>query len=424
MAEWFNGGKIMKRRVVVTGVGAISPIGIDAKTMWNNAKKGTNGISYLEDMDLTNNNIKIGGQIKNFNLEDYFDRRDIKRNDKFVLYALLATREAIADSKIDFKDMDPYRSGVYFGSGIGGLNTIAEQEDRGKERGYSKLSPYFIPGTIINIAAGNIAIENGIKGPALAHVTACATGTNSIGEAFKAIRDGYLEIIVTGGSEASLIPFGIGGFSVLQALCKSNDPDYASIPFDANRSGFVMGEGAGALILEEYEHAKKRGANIYAEIVGYGTTCDAYHVTSPEPEGLGAKNCMEFALKDAGIRPEDVDYINAHGTSTKFNDEIETLAIKKVFGEHAYKLNVSSTKSMTGHLLGATGAVEAIFTALSTKDDFVPPTINTKELEPSLDLNYTLGKGVEREINFAISNSLGFGGHNATLVFKKYKEEA
>lgn len=412
----------MKRRVVVTGIGALSPIGNDAKTTWENAKQGMNGIDFIKDIDLSGNNIKIGGQLKDLNLSEHFGRREIKRMDKFVLYALLSSREAIKDCGLDFKSLDPYRSGVYFGSGIGGLETIANQEDRAKEKGYERVSPYFIPSTIINIAAGNIAIENGVKGAAIAHVTACATSTNSIGEAFRAIKDGYFDVIVAGGSEASLIPFGLGGFNVMQALCRNNDPNKASIPFDANRSGFVMGEGSGTLILEEYESAKKRGAKIYAEIVGYGATCDATHVTSPDPEGNGARYCMEFALQDAGINPEEVDYINAHGTSTPLNDKTETIAIKAAFGEHAYKLNVSSTKSMTGHLLGASGAVEAIFTLLSTKEDFIPPTINTKELDEICDLNYTLGHGVNKPVNYAISNSLGFGGHNATIVFKKFKE--
>ncbi len=413
----------MKRRVVVTGIGAISPIGNDAHSNWENVKKGVNGIGFIEGEDLETNEVKIGGQIKNLNLEEHFDRREIKRNDRFVLLAILSSREAVKDSKIDFSKMDSYRAGVYFGSGIGGLRIIAEQEDRGRDKGYDRLSPYFIPSTIVNIAAGNIAIENGIHGPALSHVTACATGTSGIGEAFRAIQNGYLDVVLTGGSEAALIPIGLGGFTVMQALCKTNDPEYASIPFDVNRSGFVMGEGAATIVLEEYEHAKNRGAKIYAEMVGYGTTCDATHVTSPDPEGVGAQRCMELALEDAGIKPEDVDYINAHGTSTPLNDRIETLAIKKAFKDHAYKLNVSSTKSMTGHLLGATGAVEAVYTLLATKDDFVPPTIGTKELDPQCDLNYTLGQGVSRKINYAISNSLGFGGHNATIVFKKYKEE-
>jgi 3-oxoacyl-[acyl-carrier-protein] synthase II len=413
----------MKRRVVVTGIGAISPIGNDASTMWENAKKGTNGIDFIKGFDTEGIAVTIGGEVKDFDLEEKFGRKALKRNDKFVLFGLVATEEAVKDSGLNFKEMDTDRVGVYYGSGIGGLGTIADEEDKAKEKGYDRVSPFFIPSAIINIAAGQIAIDYGIHGMATSAVTACASATNSMGDAFRAIRDGYLDIVITGGAEASLIPLGLGGFNVMQALNKSNDPTYASIPFDQNRSGFVMGEGAGTIILEEYESAKARGAKIYAEMVGYGSTCDAYHVTGPDPEALGAKKCMEMAVKDAGLELEDVDYINAHGTSTPLNDKTETMAIKKAFKEHAYKLNVSSTKSMTGHLLGASGAIEAIFALLATRDDFVPPTISTKTLDPLCDLNYTLGVGVQKEVNVAISNSLGFGGHNATVAFKKFRGE-
>jgi 3-oxoacyl-[acyl-carrier-protein] synthase II len=413
----------MKRRVVVTGIGAISPIGNDASTMWENAKKGTNGIDFIKGFDTEGIAVTIGGEVKDFDLEEKFGRKALKRNDKFVLFGLVATEEAVKDSGLNFKEMDTDRVGVYYGSGIGGLGTIADEEDKAKEKGYDRVSPFFIPSAIINIAAGQIAIDYGIHGMATSAVTACASATNSMGDAFRAIRDGYLDIVITGGAEASLIPLGLGGFNVMQALNKSNDPTSASIPFDQNRSGFVMGEGAGTIILEEYESAKARGAKIYAEMVGYGSTCDAYHVTGPDPEALGAKKCMEMAVKDAGLELEDVDYINAHGTSTPLNDKTETMAIKKAFKEHAYKLNVSSTKSMTGHLLGASGAIEAIFALLATRDDFVPPTISTKTLDPLCDLNYTLGVGVQKEVNVAISNSLGFGGHNATVAFKKFRGE-
>ncbi|XMB71859.1 beta-ketoacyl-ACP synthase II [Mycoplasmatota bacterium WC30] len=413
----------MKRRVVVTGIGAISPIGNDAQTMWKNAKNGVNGIDFITRYDASQDDVKVAGEIKGFDFETYFGRKQMKRMDRFVQFALIASKEAVEDSKINFKEMDSTRAGVYYGSGIGGLETIANQEDRAKERGYNRLSPYFIPSAIINIAAGNIAIEHGIHGIAISSVTACASAANSIGEGFRAIRDGYLDVVVSGGTESAVIPIGIWGFSVMQALSKGNGPNDSSIPFDENRKGFVMGEGAASIILEDYEHAKKRGAKIYAEIVGYGATCDASHITSPDPEALGAKRCMLMAVEDAKINPCDVDYINAHGTSTPLNDKTETLAIKKAFGEHAYKLNVSSTKSMTGHLLGASGAIEAIFTLMSTKEDFIPPTINTKKLDPLCDLNYTLQKGVSKTVNIAITNSLGFGGHNATLAFKKYKGE-
>ena len=409
----------MKRRVVITGIGAISPIGNDAPTMWENAKKGTNGIDFIKGFDVEGNLVKIGAEIKDFDFVEYFGKKQMKRMDRFVQLGMIATKEAVEDSGIDFDQIDRDRAGVYYGSGIGGLATIAAEEDKAQSRGYDRLSPYFIPSAIINIAAGQIAIDYGLHGMATSAVTACASATNSIGDAFRAIRDGYLDYAITGGAEASMIPLGLGGFNVMQALNKSNDPKNASIPFDVNRSGFVMGEGAATLILEEYESAKARGANIYAEIAGYGATCDAYHITGPDPEALGAKRCMEMAVKDAGLEVTDVDYINAHGTSTPLNDKTETLAIKKAFGEHAYKLNVSSTKSMTGHLLGASGAIEAVFALMATKEDKIPPTINTKSLDPLCDLNYTLGTAVNKKVDVAISNSLGFGGHNATILFKK-----
>ncbi len=416
------GGNIL-RRVVITGIGTINPVGNDAKTTWDNIKNGVSGIDYITRYDASNDDVTIAAEVKNFDFEKYFDRKQLKRMDRFVQLAMIASDEAISDSQIDFSKYNPDRVGVYYASGIGGLEMIANQNEKALKRGYNRLSPYFIPSTIINIAAGNIAIKHNIKGPSLSYVTACASSTNSIGEAFHAIRDGYLDVVVSGGSEASIIPFGVWGFSVIQALYKGKDINRASIPFDVERSGFVMGEGAGTLILEELESAKKRGAKIYAEIVGYGATSDAMHITSPDPEGDGAKRSMLIALADGSLRPEDVTYINAHGTSTHLNDKTETMAIKNAFGEHAYKLDVSSTKSMTGHMLGATGAVEAIFTLLSTKEDFIPPTINIKELDPLCDLNYTLNKGINKKNDVAISNSLGFGGHNATIVFKKYKGE-
>jgi len=412
---------MMRRRVVVTGIGTINPIGNDAITSWENAKNGVNGIGLITRFDASNDDVKVAGEVKGFDFEGYFGPKQIKRMDRFVQMGMVASNEAIKDSAIDFNDLEPDRAGVYYASGIGGLEMIVNQNEKALEKGYNRLSPFFIPATIINIAAGNIAIEHKIHGSVLSNVTACASSTNSIGEAFRAIRDGYADALVTGGSEAAVIPLGVWGFSVMQALSKSEDPNRASIPFDKDRTGFVIAEGGATIILEELEHAKKRGAKIYAEIVGYGSTCDATHITSPDPDGDGARRCMLQAIADAGLKPEDVDYINAHGTSTQLNDKTETLAIKNAFKEHAFKLNVSSTKSMTGHLLGATGALEAIFTLMSVKEDFVPPTINTRELDPECDLNYTLGKGVSRKVDVAISNSLGFGGHNATIVFKKYK---
>lgn len=411
----------MKRRVVVTGLGAITPIGNDVDSFWTNAKNGVNGIDFIKGFSTENNVVKIGGEIKDFDFEAFFGKKQLKRMDRFVQLGLIATKEAVEDSKLDFDMEDTDLIGVYYGSGIGGLKTIAEQEDKAKIKGYDRVSPFFIPSAIINLAAGQIAIEYGVHGMVTSTVTACASATNAIGDAFRSIRDGYLNVIIAGGSEASLIPLGLGGFNVMQALNKSNMPEYSSIPFDKNRSGFVMGEGAGTLILEEYEHAINRGANIYAEIAGYGATCDAYHITGPDPEANGAKKCMELSVKDAGLLYTDVDYINAHGTSTPLNDKTETLAIKKAFKDHAYKLNVSSTKSMTGHLLGASGAVEAILTILAVRDDFVPPTIHSKEFDDEMDLNYTVESGITKIVDVAISNSLGFGGHNATILIKKVK---
>ncbi len=413
----------MKRRVVVTGIGTINPLGNDANITWQNAKAGKNGLDIISHYDPSADDVKVAGEVKNFDFEAYFGTKQMKRMDRFVQMAIIASNEAVKDSEIDFSKYDEDRAGVYYASGIGGLETIVNQTEKALNRGYNRLSPYFIPSTIINIAAGNIAIEHNIKGSVLSNVTACASSTNSIGEAFRAIRDGYLDVVVTGGAEATIIPVGIWGFTVMQALYKGDNPNKASIPFDANRSGFVMSEGGATIILEEYESAKNRGAKIYAEIIGYGSTCDASHITSPDPEGDGAKRCMLLALKDGGVNPDEVDYINAHGTSTPLNDKTETLAIKNAFGKHAYELSVSSTKSMTGHLLGATGALEAIFTLMSVKEDFIPPTINTEILDAECDLNYTLNQGIKKTVNVAISNSLGFGGHNATIVFKKYQGE-
>lgn len=413
----------MKRRVVVTGLGAISPIGNDVATNWVNAKNGVNGIEEIKGFDSSNSDVKLAGEIKGFDFIGYFGKKQMKRMDRFVQLAVIATKEAMEDSNITIEDEDSDRIGVYYGSGIGGLETIANQEDKAKEKGFDRISPFFIPSAIINMAAAAIAIEHQVHGIVTSNVTACASATNSIGEAFRSIRDGYLDICISGGSEASVIPLGIAGFNVMHALSRSIDKNRASIPFDAERSGFVMGEGGATLILEEYEHALSRGAKVYAEIVGYGATCDAVHITSPAPNGEGAKKCMEMAIKDAGLKIEDVSYINAHGTSTSLNDKTETLAIKRVFGDYARELSISSTKSMTGHLLGASGAIEAIFSVLSVKEDFVPPTINYRTKDVDCDLDYTANKGKKMKVDVAISNSLGFGGHNATVAFKKYKGE-
>jgi 3-oxoacyl-[acyl-carrier-protein] synthase II len=412
-----------KRRVVITGRGAISPIGNDVKTTWENAKNGVNGIDFIKSYDTSDHDVKIAGEIKDFDFVGYFGKKAMKRMDRFVMHAMIASKEAVEDANLSFDGKDTSRYGVFYGSGIGGLNMIAEQEDKAKEKGYNRISPFFIPSAIINIAAGNIAIEYGLKGIATSCVTACARASNSIGEAFHKIRDGYLDLAITGGSEATVIPLGIAGFSVIQALNKSNDPNRASTPFDKERSGFVMGEGAATLVLESLEHAKARNAKIYGEIVGYGATCDAYHITSPSEDGEGAMNSMLNAIADASLKVTDVNYINAHGTSTPLNDSIETVAIKRAFKDHVDKIKISSTKSMTGHLLGASGAIEALFCVEALRDDFVPPTINYRHFDPACDLDYTVNEGVAMKLDVALSNSLGFGGHNATLVFKKYKEE-
>lgn len=412
----------MKRRVVITGLGAITPIGNDVKTVWENAKNGVNGIDTITRYDASDAPVKLAGEVKDFDFVEYFGRKEIKRMDRFIQLAMVATDQAVKDSGLEFNHMDTDRFGVYYSSGIGGLENIANQEDQARARGYHRLSPFFIPSAIINLAAGNIAIKYNIHGSVLAHVTACAGSTTGIGEAFRAIRDGYQDLIIAGGSEACVIPLGVWGFTVMQALYKGDDRNNASIPFDVNRSGFVLGEGAATLILEEYEHAKARQAKIYAEVVGYGSSCDASHITGPDPEGKGARKCMLQAVADAKINPNDIDYINAHGTSTPLNDKTESIAIKDAFKDHAYKLNVSSTKSMTGHLLGGTGALEALLTTLALKDGFIPPTINTKELDPICDLDYTLHVGVKKDIKYALSNSLGFGGHNATIALKKFEE--
>lgn len=412
----------MRRRVVITGIGSINPLGNTALESWENAKQGKNGIDYIKRIDTDSLDVKIAAEIKDFDSKEYFGRKEFKRLDRFTQLALKATDEAVKDSNLDLDTINLKKAGVFYSSGIGGLETIAEQEDKAKEKGYHRISPFFIPMSIINIAAGHIAIKYGFRGQATASVTACASATNTIGDAFRSIRDGYLDVIISGGSEASITPLGLSGFKVMQALSKSNDPNDASKPFDLERSGFVMGEGAGTLILESYEHAKARGAKIYGEIAGYGSTCDAYHMTSPDPEGKGAYNCMLQALEDGALKKDSVDYINTHGTSTPLNDKIETLAIKTLFETHAQKLKISSTKSMTGHLLGASGAVESIFSVLAIQDGFIPPTINLKTFDPECDLDYTANKGVNHSVSVALSNSLGFGGHNATLAFKKWEE--
>ena len=407
------------RKVVVTGLGALTPVGNNAKDTWESIKAGKCGIDFIKRYDATDYKVKVAGELKDFSPEGVLEKSELRKMDEYIIYAICAATEAVKDAGIKIEDEDPYRCGIIFSSGIGGIGTIQKETKRALERGYERVSPYFIPLAIANMGAGNVAIKTGFKGICTSTVTACASGTNAVGDAFRQIRDGYQDVMLCGGSEAAVDELGIGGFTSMHALSTSNDPNRASIPFDAERSGFVMGEGAGALVLEEYEHAKARGAHIYCEIAGYGATCDANHITAPLEDGSGAAKCMELAVKDAGLKPEDITYINAHGTSTKLNDKGETLAIKKAFADCYDKVLVSSTKSMTGHMLGASGAVEAIIAALSVADDVVPPTVNYKIHDEECDLDIVPNEARKVTVNAAISNSLGFGGHNATVLFKK-----
>ena len=408
----------MSIRVVVTGMGVISPVGNNTDDFWNGLTSGKNGIDKVTKFDTTDFKACLAGEVKDFDPCLYMDKSEARKLDHYSQYALAAAHQAINESKI-LDDIDPKRLGVYFGSGIGGFETIVHEHTVLMERGPKRVSPMFIPKMISNIAAGNIAIKYGAKGPCLSIVTACATGSNCIGEAYRAIKGGYADAIIAGGAEASINPLGFAGFINCMALSESTDKDRASIPFDKERNGFVMGEGAGALILEEYEHAKKRGAKIYAEIVGYGNTCDAYHVTAPDPDGEGGANALTEAVSGAGDFDASRVYINAHGTSTPLNDKTETQAIKKAFGDNAYKVHISSTKSMTGHMLGAAGAAEAIAAILTLKNNLVPPTIGYKVPDEECDLDYTPNKANNTDIELSLSLSLGFGGHNACLAFKE-----
>lgn len=408
------------RRVVITGMGTVNPLANSVEETWDAVKQGKCGIGPITHFDTADLKVKLAGEVKNFDASEVIGPKEARRMDVYTQYACAAAKEALADSGLDMEKENADRCGCIVSSGIGGLETICIEHGKGEEKGYSKISPYFIPMSISNMAAGQIAIMYGLKGMCTSVVTACASSNNAIGDSFHRIRDGYEDVMVCGGAEGVVIPLAIGGFQSMKALCTSEDPNRASIPFDKERHGFVMGEGAGILVIEELEHAKKRGAKIYAEIVGYGTNCDAYHITAPNPEGEGGAKCMALAVKDAGLEMTDVDYINAHGTSTSLNDAGETLAIKKAFGDHAYKLMVSSTKSMTGHLLGAAGAVEGIITTLALRDGFVPATINYREKDEDCDLDIVPNEGRKVDINVALSNALGFGGHNASIVFKKY----
>jgi 3-oxoacyl-[acyl-carrier-protein] synthase II len=413
----------MKRRVVVTGMGTITPVGNDVATTWRSLTEGKSGTAPITKFDASKFPVRFAAEVKGFNPLDYMDRKEAKRADQYTQYAIAGARQAMTDARlIERNGMDPDRIGVIIGSGIGGLKSFEEQHDVYRERGVGKISPFFIPMFIADIAAGIVSMMFNAKGPNYATVSACATSAHAIGDAYRTIQYGDADVMITGGAEATVTPMAIGGFANMKALSERNDsPETASRPFDATRDGFVMGEGAGILILEELEHALKRGATIYAEIVGYGATGDAYHLTAPAPDGEGAQRAMKRALKDAGLEPKDIQYINAHGTSTPANDFNETRAIKAVFGEHAKGVNVSSTKSATGHMLGAAGAVEAIVSAMVVGTGVIPPTINYHTPEPELDLNYTPNTSVKRDVNAVLSNSFGFGGHNTTLVIKRYK---
>ena len=412
----------MKRRVVITGMGAVTPIGNDVETFWEAVKKGVTGIGPITKFDTTEYKVKLAAEVKGFVAKERMDFKTAKRMELFSQYAVVAAMEAFAQAGIDMTKENPYRAGVSIGSGIGGLSIMESEHEKILTKGPTRVNPFLIPMMISNMAAGNVAIALGLKGKCVNVVTACATGSHSIGDALRAIQYGDADIMVAGGTESAITPIGVAGFSALTALTTSTDPNRASIPFDRERSGFVIGEGAGVVVLEELEHAKQRGARILAEVSGYGATCDAFHITSPLEDGEGAAMAMRLAMEEAGIPPEEVSYINAHGTSTHHNDLFETRAIKRAFGDAAGQLYINSTKSMTGHLLGAAGAVECIVCVKSILDGYIHATVNSRESEEECDLNYMFGKGIYKEVNYAMSNSLGFGGHNASLLIAKYRE--
>ena len=411
----------LSRRVVITGLGAVTPCGNDVDTFWNNIKAGVSGIGFITKFDTSDFKVKIAAEVKGFDPLQYMDRKEAKRMDVFSQFAIAAATEAVEDAKLDIEAIDNNRFGVIIGSGIGGIDTIEKEQTKFLQRGPGKVQPLFIPMIISNMAAGNVAIKFQARGICTTVVTACATGTNAIGEAYRMIQYGTADLMLAGGTETSITPLSIAGFTNLTVLSKSEDPKRASIPFDADRDGFVMGEGAGVLLLESLEHAQKRGAKIYAEMVGYGSTCDAYHMTSPSPDGEGAARAMDLAVKEAGITPDAVSYINAHGTSTPLNDKYETIAIKTVFGEST-KVPVSSTKSMTGHLLGAAGAIEGIISVKALQEGFIPPTVGYSVADPDCDLDIVPNVGRKADLEYVLSDSLGFGGHNAVILMKKWSE--
>lgn len=410
-----------KRRVVITGLGAVTPIGLTAPESWQAARDGVCGVGPITQFDPAGMKVQLAAEVKGFDPLVCMTRPESKHMERFTQFAVCAAREALADAGFDAAQADPDRCGVTISSGIGGIGLTEREHDKGLEKGWDRVSPFYIPMGICNIAAGQVAISTGFQGMCTCPVTACAGGTYAVGDAFHYIRDGYADAMLCGGTEAAVTPLAIGGFTSMRALSQSQDPSRASIPFDAERSGFVLGEGAAVLLLEELERAQARGAKIYAEVVGYGATCDAYHMTAPRPDGSGGAKAMALALADGGVAPEQVDYINAHGTSTHLNDAGETAAVKAVFGRHAYALAMSSTKSMTGHMLGAAGAVEALFTALALRDGFLPATINYRVPDEECDLDVVPNAGRSAHIRYAVSNSLGFGGHNGSLVFKKWE---
>ena len=409
-----------KRRVVVTGIGTINPIGHNVEETWKSIEEGKCGIAPISLFDTKGMKVTLAGEVKDFDVTKYIDKKEAKKMDRFIQMGMIASHEAMLDSGLDINNIDSHRFGVIVSSGIGGLGSIEKNYQTGEKRGFDRVSPFFIPMTISNLAAGHIAIAYHAQGLCTCPVTACAGGTNAIGDAFRNIRDGYQDVMIAGGCEASVTPLGIGGFTSMKALSDATDPDRASIPFDKERNGFVMGEGAGILILEELEHALKRGAHIYGEMTGYGVSCDAHHITAPLPNGDGGAYAMQNALDDADISYDVIDYINAHGTSTHLNDLCETEAIKSVFKEHAYKLAVSSTKGHTGHCLGAAGGIEAVLSVLALEHDFIPPTLNYQVKDEECDLNVVPNIGVKKDLHYVMSNSLGFGGHNASIIFKEY----
>lgn len=409
-----------KRRVVVTGIGTINPIGHNVEETWKSIEEGKCGIAPISLFDTKGMKVTLAGEVKDFDVTKYIDKKEAKKMDRFIQMGMIASKEAMLDSGLDINNIDSHRFGVIVSSGIGGLGSIEKNYQTGEKRGFDRVSPFFIPMTISNLAAGHIAIAYHAQGLCTCPVTACAGGTNAIGDAFRNIRDGYQDVMIAGGCEASVTPLGIGGFTSMKALSDATDPNRASIPFDKERNGFVMGEGAGILILEELEHALNRNAHIYGEMTGYGVSCDAHHITAPLPNGEGGAYAMQNALDDAGISYDVIDYINAHGTSTHLNDLCETEAIKSVFKEHAYKLAVSSTKGHTGHCLGAAGGIEAVLSVLALKHNFIPPTLNYQVKDEECDLNVVPNIGVNKDLHYVMSNSLGFGGHNASIIFKEY----